>query len=184
MENYAIQKAEKFLRYYPRVQSPKLFFNSFDPEFDSLLSDYDQMLFTSKIAQHLEAERIKHEKRCTTVPCAFSEGSLEINYKLQHLLANLGVQPEGQYSSEQADLISKMLDDLLQAYKEMGENYDALKQEVADLKAHFFMGKKRWPQYAAGKFGEMIAGGIIGEEVSKPIIEAAKNLIIPYLGHG
>lgn len=70
--------------------------------------------------------------------------------------------------------MTNYLDKVLQEIKDLKEDhkvkFDTLNAEIEELKNLFILGKKNWRQMAAGKFGEMVFGGVISEATAKPIL--------------
>jgi hypothetical protein len=53
--------------------------------------------------------------------------------------------------------------------------YDDFKNEFEELKDYYFLNKKNWTEMFIGKLTQMVASGIIGETVSKEIVNFIKD---------
>lgn len=183
MKSLAQEKVNRFLNYHPDPQSYRKFIDQFNQEFDSLNTAHDQIIFLTKIAEQIEVDRLEHEKKCTQkINCHTEYGYLEINHHFQHLLSQLGIPNDNQFTSEERSIIVEQFDNLVKAYEAMGQEVEALKVELNDLKNHFYLGKKRWRQFSKGKYGEMVISGLVSEAVSKPIFDYI-NENVPMLGY-
>lgn len=53
--------------------------------------------------------------------------------------------------------------------------YEDLSKEIEDLKNFYFLNKKNWTEMFIGKLSQMVVSGIIGETVSKEIINFIRD---------
>lgn len=171
MKSLPNEMASQFLDELLHVSSYEQYISRFDSEFYSLHEEHDQMIFLSLVAAKVEEQRKHHEKICTASNCPSDLGYLKIGSHFQYLMKQLGISQEDQFTSEKINTIVEQFDNLVKAYEEMGQEVEALKSELNDLKDHFYLGKKRWRQFTKGKFGEMVASGMISEAIAKPIVE-------------
>jgi len=77
-------------------------------------------------------------------------------------------------NQEKLDLdrkLDKILEDIQQMKMGQEAIYNDLFDEIEELKKMYFLGKKNWKQMLAGKTVDMVAGGVIGETVSKKLVE-------------
>lgn len=123
----------------------------------------------------------EHLKVCTNMEsCNTNESHEMINYFLQQELKRIGVViNEDSFSREEKGKLNDYLDKILKDLKDVKDGqqviYDDLKDEIEELKKWFLIGKKNWRQMAVGKFGEMVAGGIVSETIAKPILDILKG---------
>jgi hypothetical protein len=78
-------------------------------------------------------------------------------------------------SPDQKDQLTLILEKLDVLTTSADFTYSDIWQEFQDLKSMYFLPKKNLSQVLSGKFAEMSAGGIIGEAVSKPVVDWVKN---------
>lgn len=67
--------------------------------------------------------------------------------------------------------INKILEDLNIIKLSHELTYDDFQAEFQEMKDLYFLNKKTWLQLLTGKLSEMVKGGVIGETVSKQIIQ-------------
>ena len=176
MNDFLRQQLKSFDGSFNSIQHPAYFWRDFDAIYETLLNDYDRRLFLSSVSAKVQDLKSKHEQpgKCAMTPqtCGFSIGATSILYRLSHMLENLGIIGEEQFTPEKFNIIVDQLDRMVEAHKEAGLEIEKLRQEVEDLKAHAFMGKRGWFKYAIGSFSGWIGSGIASEVISKPIAES------------
>lgn len=171
MKSLPQEMAAQFLDELLFVSNYNEYISRFDSEYYSLHEEYDQKVFLSIVASTVEEQRKEHEKICTDPVCPSDLGYLKVNSHFQYLMKQLGILQEDQFSSENINTIVEQFDNLIKAYEAMGQEIENLKRELNDLKDHFFLGKKRWRQFSKGKFGEMVASGLVSEAIAKPMVD-------------
>lgn len=123
----------------------------------------------------LEANEIRHNihtSGCSDpITCGTDKQHEKINYYLQQEIRRLGFNlSEDVFTREEKQQLTDYLDKVLQELKDLKEENQVIKAEIEELKNLFILGKKNWRQMAAGKFGEMVFGGVISEATAKPIL--------------
>lgn len=141
----------------------------------------DKVKFINIILEGNQLEYNRHLEKCTAPEtCQTNQDHEEVNYYLQQELRRIGVTiNEDSFSGKEKEDLTEYLDKILSDLKDLKDGqkiiYDDLKEELEELKKWFIIGKKNWRQMAVGKFGEMVAGGIISESTAKPILDAIKK---------
>jgi hypothetical protein len=126
----------------------------------------------------------EHEIKCIKKgDCELETNLHTIAYFLNQELETLGVIIDSNaFSSEEKLNLENRLDGLLKDNEQLRNGQEILFNELQELKNLFYLGKKNWWQLLLGKTGEMVAGGIIGETLSKQIVEALKPSIKSMIG--
>jgi hypothetical protein len=132
-----------------------------------------------------------YEANSTILKSIDVEGSDKIFYEyiqypgIEQLIALKSYEsfhrPDEEFSLEEMIISSDKIDFILEEIKtlKLGQEiiWTDLMNELNELKALYSLSKRNWRQLLAGKLGEMIAAGIIGETVSKKIAEFINPVI-------
>jgi hypothetical protein len=91
------------------------------------------------------------------------------------------IKEDGFFSKVEIKEMNKRLDEILQTVSELKAGQEViwtdLLKEIEELKKMYFLNKKNWRQVLAGKFSEMVIGGVVSETLSKQIIESVNPII-------
>ena len=148
-------------------------------------STIDKVTFLHLVLEANNLHHISHKLGCKEVeencPAELWYGS--INYFLTQELNRLGVRfEEDAFSTEEKNNTEYKLNKILSEIEELklGNQiiYDDLLNEINELRALYFLGKKNWRQLLLGKCFEMTVSGIISETISKNIVETVKPTIL------
>ena len=156
----------------------------------SVDSDTDKLSYLTIVLEGNDAAYQEHLKVCTNPKaCQTNEHHEEIDYVLKQEIRRLGVViNDDSFSRDEKERMTEYLDKILKDLKDLKDGqqiiYDDLKAEIEELKQWFILGKKNWRQMFVGKFGEMVAGGVISEVTAKPLVESIKGTIHEFLAIG
>lgn len=146
-------------------------------------SHYDRIKFLN-IAMEGNARTYDVHKLDCKKPdsCRINFAHESITYFLAQELGRLGVSlNEDTFTIEEKDEADSRLEKILMDLAELKRGhqiiYDDLREEINELKELYFLGKKKWQQILVGKCVEMVAGGVIGETVSKQIIDEVGSTV-------
>jgi len=171
----AIEFAE--LKYNPR-DSHQNFIEEVESELYKHRKQRDQLNFISSIIGYIQELHDDHYKDCPNRDsCVELKNNSRNIYLLNGLLDEYGLSldlSEQFDNQEKLDLdrkLDKILEDIQQMKMGQEAIYNDLFDEIEELKKMYFLGKKNWKQMLAGKTVDMVAGGVIGETVSKKLVE-------------
>lgn len=150
----------------------------------------DKIKFLSILLEKSNKDYADHKLICNNPEeCALNEAYETISFYLSQDLYSLGIQlnsdtfTEGEKERTE-DKLNQILTDLSVLRAGQQVIYEELQQEIAELKEHFYLGKKNWSQLLMGKCIDMAAGGVISETLSKQIIQDIKKVIPRFLING
>lgn len=182
MKSLVEEKAKRFLNLPHSANDYNRFIEKFNAEIYSLHTAHDQLVYLSIISDEIQIESENHKKVCTMKKnCPTDYGYLEIIYHLNHFKRKLGVINSDEFSSNEKQHIEEKFEDLIKRYESLGKEVESIREELNDLKAHFYLGKKRWWQFSRGKFGEMISQGILDKSIEGTIdliIDSVKQISV------
>jgi hypothetical protein len=92
----------------------------------------------------------------------------------------------GEFTTQTKQEFSEALNTILASLETLKNGqlatYDYLGEEFGEMREYFFMDKKTWKQMLLGKIGEMVAGGILSETVSKSILDLIEKKYTALIG--
>lgn len=164
------------------LDHPKEIIRRIRGELYEIDDDQDILLYLTILLEANDQAYKNHLKDECTNPenCSENDTYEEIHYFLQKELTRLGIHTkEDSFTGDEKERMTDYLNKILADLKDLKDGqeivYDDLKDEIEELKRWFLLGKKNWRQMAVGKFGEMVAGGVISSTISEPILETFKT---------
>lgn len=150
------------------------------------LNDLDDPLDQAKFINVLiEKNRYLYEthlKTCTDkIKCPINYGHEVIAFFLNQELKRIGVKVNTDtFSNSEQEICNEKIDSIFEEIQTLKDGqqiiYEDLLRELNELKNLYFLGKRQWHQIWLGKVFDMTISGIIGETVSKYIINEIKNI--------
>lgn len=154
------------------------------------IDDSDRILYLNIIAESNQQGYEKHLKVCTDINvCHINKDHEHLAYFINKQLYELGIQiNEDMFTAEEKqsaeDKLDKLMNELEEIKLSQTVTFEYLFNEMEELKKHFYLGKKKWKELFIGKGIEMTLSGIISETVSKKVLSAFNDKIIPWLTNG
>lgn len=153
-------------------------------ELYEIKSEQDKLGLLTIVLEANEKEYQRHLNDDCTDPkvCGTNKRHQRVAYYLQQELEELGININADHFTwEEKTQCNTQLDDLIETLKSsnqlLSEQLEILRGEIEELKNLYVLGKKNWKQLVLGKTGEMVLSGVISEEVSKPLINLAKDIL-------
>jgi len=192
--NFAEQLANRFWQNtdYP-IGNPDGLFEAAKVESYKLKSAKDKVVFIKHLIKLSIDESERHEKECTTLPKEDCDTTKNYNYLLFFLNQELD-----EYSLEKQDeekdvdysmriYFDKKIDTILDELQKLKTDSETIQKgqviiieaftaEFEELKTLYYLGKKNWRQNLFGKFGEMVASGVVSETISKEVVDIMKEM--------
>lgn len=148
----------------------------------------DKLTYLTIVLEANEQAYHEHLKVCKNIEsCGTNQDHEMVTYFLQQELKRIGVEiNDNTFTREEKANLTDYLDKILSDLKDLKDGqqiiYDDLKEEIEELKRWFLLGKKNWRQMAVGKFGEMVAGGIVSAGIAEPILDTLKTEVPKLIG--
>ena len=174
-----------------RTGDPDDFISSVNDELYKLKKAKDKIRFLKNIIDGVTKASEEHSKVCRDPKtCQETKGynhSLfylnqeldEYSENIQDDLQDIDYQ-ERRNLNQKLDLIISELESLKTDAETIQKGQviivEAFAEEFDELKNLYHLGKKNWRQNFFGKFGEMGAGGIVSETISKEVVDIMKGM--------
>jgi hypothetical protein len=182
--NLIQEQAKEFLsRNFTEGDDAKEFVQSVRSELLEYRKVSHQLVFIDEILVRIKRKADAHSEVCTYS----GKGKCPKNFSFENILFFLQNErdelieliPVTDYTPFERDQISNSLQQILselQTVKDGQEiTYDDLSNAINELKENYFLGKKTFTQLMTGKLAEMVASGVIGETVSKEIVQVVSR---------
>lgn len=151
-------------------------------------SENDRIKFLTIVLEENRRRYDQHKPKCQSPStCHINFAHESVGYFLTQELTRLGaVMDEDAFTADEKDAQSNKLDQILNDLSSLKAGQEAIwtdmQEQLDELRAYFFLGKKKWYRLAAGTFGEMVASGLIGETVSKGLLSELNKATDHLLG--
>jgi hypothetical protein len=172
------EMAKEFVDYkYDSCETPQDFIDLLRSELYRHSSDKNKIDFISKVKNEIRLKYDIHYNDCPNKESCSELKEFNRNiYFLDGLLSEYGINLNNEDNFTENEIrdysnkLDRIIKDLDEIKKGQGVIYNDLYDEIEELKNLYFLGKKNWKQLLAGKIIDMVAGGIIGETISKELI--------------
>ncbi len=164
------------------IGNPEAVISEVTSQLYDIRSEKDRIELLTMILEANERVYAKHREVCKNPKtCTINQEHEEVEYFLGQELEDLGITiDEDTFTADEKNTLNNVLDEILSQLKDLKDGqqviYEDLLDEINDLKNWYVLGKKKWKALYIGKVSEMVTAGIIGEAVSKPLLEAIKEL--------
>ncbi len=179
-----VKQVESFYRSnFNNDNSYKLFISELRSHLYDYRKDSHKLEFLTSLIVIIKNDYDKHDIECDYNPKAncptniyFEDTLFFVQNEIDELLENM---PTTEFNNIERVNINQSLEKILSDLDKvkMGQEltYNDFENEFKELKELYFLNKKTWSQLLIGKLSEMVAGGIIGESVSKDIVETVSK---------
>lgn len=164
-----------------RIGNPRKLIDEIHNDLYDVDNETDKLKYLTIVLEANDFAYQEHLKDCTNKEsCGINREHEEVNYFLQQELNRIGVKiNDDSFSREEKEIFTEYLNKILSELKELKDGqqiiYDDLNEEIEELKKWFLLGKKNWRQLVVGKFGEMVASGIVSAGISETILNEIKK---------
>ncbi len=164
------------------------FYSDLSDELYKFKKENYKTLFIKGLIKELQNDLEKHKQGCIDPDC---HNEKKMNQGLFFLNQELDEYAESSSDLEEIDFvkrsdadskIDKILNELeaLKGETETIKNnqviiVEGLMEDFEELKRLYHLGKKNYRQIVIGKFGEMLASGVVSETVAKSTVELIKD---------
>lgn len=190
--NFVDKKADDINRIYIAngLGDVKRLISRINDDLYEFIDDSDRIHYLNIVAERNQIEYTAHLKVCTNPDgCMKNKDHEHLTYFINKQLYEMGIQlNEDMFTTEEKQSAEDKLDKLMLELQDLKLSqtvtFEYIFTEMEELKRHFYLGKKKWKELFIGKGVEMIVGGIISETVSKKVLSAFSENIIPWITNG
>lgn len=177
-----IKQAERFVRNHLSggIRKYEEILNDARSKIATFYTKLDKIKFLSLVLEANNSQYQNHLLKCIDPENCDENFQYEsLSYYLNQDLRELGVQvSHDAFTSEEKNETEVKLNEVLSQLETLRNGqqviYEGLQEEIEELRALYFLGKKNWYQLLIGKSTEMVSAGIISETVSKQIVDSVK----------
>lgn len=165
-----------------RILNMELLKERIDDKLINFKRNRDKLDFLKVLKVEIENDLRNHLLTCSNSNCGYENQTnialFLVSQEVDYINETYTYIPksEDQFSVEEETSSHNKLNEILERLNKQGVGQEIIFEEIESLKNHFNLGKKTWFQLAYGKVFSVTGDKMIGESVSKEIINQITDM--------